>query len=508
MDFVLTKASSGSSYLPKPNSRTASDSLIHLLIQNFEHNFSYSELLQFVKCHWKDLNQKDGLSISADKKSLFFTESSQKAIVILVIKANDLQDFNEVTCEQFEAVLKDLTHEDKKSLALTNSLGENDKNKINDILKNPHDCKDYFQKGIDSIFTSKLFLNSVDNDQAGCIIPFDLTPTINSNLNNKDALSFSSTCKKLYLNLNLMLEMHTWKIHRWEVKETINKLKIADELISRTNKQLPDLRLPLEHFVDKNGNVNKAKFFEHLMEYIVDLYLHLRKNPESVNDRDQFGRTLLHHAAAAGFMKNSRLLLTLPGGNVNLQDADGNTPLHLLIGRHSLPIEHKQFLVNLVNEAIGHGFDPSIKNRLGETILHLAAQHAAGFVSLILNTLIKNNVPNLGSILDTLANEKAMPHSTNLSTALHICISQRSWGDVLELLNAGANLDLCDNRLDVLNTIEKRIRVLQKLKKIEPINDYTKRYGGQLERCQELQSKLNEIPLQGELNETSNCIIS
>jgi len=523
MDYVLTKASSGSRYLPKQNFRTASDTLIHLLIQNFQQNFSYSELLQFVKCHWNELNQKDVLSISSDRKSVLFTESSKKAIVILAIKGNDLQSPNELTCEQIEIVLKDLTQEDKKSLASKNALGENDKNQINEILKNPNDCKNYFQNGIDGAFTSKSFGNFVDNDQADCIIPSDLFPTINSILGIKDALSFSSTCKKLYLSLNLTLGMYTWRVNQninlpsglaaWKFnqeggEDITDKLKFADELISRTNKRLPEMRLPSSMpFAELARDINDKMFFTHLMKNIVDLYLHLRKNPESVNSRDQFGSTLLHYAVGnnercleKGFYI-SELLFNVPGANFNIKDSEGNTPLHTLLNNSYYSVNYVQFLVNKV---MSHGFDPSITNEQGKTILHLAARKA-GFVSLILSILNENNVPNLRSILDTLSNPARfgiVPNATTLATALHICIVEKSWGDVLALLNAGANLDLCDNRLDVLNTIKQTIDYLSKGKgndvkqaHVTGKDDFSER----LTICQALQTKLSE---------TSNCIIS
>jgi len=524
----LPKVSIESKYLPKQNTDPVSETLVKALTRNFENNFSYDELLQFARCHWKELNQTDVISISTNKKSVLFTVPAQKTILFLAMKANGLVNAYDVTSEQFEAALKDLAQEDKKGVCSKNSLGTNDQKQINDILKNPNDCKHYFQEGIKSFV---LFANSVENDQPFCILPFDVIQAhINNNLDIKDALSFSSACKELYLKFNSTLEIHTWE---FTSVRHFEKFKIAEELLARSNKKLPDLQRPLAYFEKECGDSNKAKteFFKHLATSCVELYLHLRKNPESVNNQDADGKTILNYAMEIRVRKLDfstnylcgKLLLNTPGIDSNITDETGNTFLHVLFNsKGSFPgID----TLNFLDIAIPKEFDWGIQNNEGETVLYRIVSNASCYNSdIIFEHLIRWKIPQLGSILDIPTKEGV--------NALHACMNEAvsgrglgsdltfdvdQWEKVSQLLDAGADPWLCDsqgkNALDRITCRQvelevDRQRAYYRMPYFAPPNHPGKLKVEQISkllvRLQELEKKMREH----ERKEFANCIIS
>ncbi|VEU24296.1 DEKNAAC105606 [Brettanomyces naardenensis] len=77
------------------------------------------------------------------------------------------------------------------------------------------------------------------------------------------------------------------------------------------------------------------------------------------NSRDQNGYTPMHAAASYGYVDLLRYLVS-QGGNVNVQDNDGDTPLH-----HTESFDAAYFLVN------DQKADYSIRNNDGQTALEV-----------------------------------------------------------------------------------------------------------------------------------------
>jgi ankyrin repeat protein len=75
---------------------------------------------------------------------------------------------------------------------------------------------------------------------------------------------------------------------------------------------------------------------------------------DSVNATDNLGRTALHLFILYGHNLQSFQSLIDAGADVNVQDVDGNTPLHLALQQRyyecaSILVEHKDILVGVTN---------------------------------------------------------------------------------------------------------------------------------------------------------------
>jgi len=82
----------------------------------------------------------------------------------------------------------------------------------------------------------------------------------------------------------------------------------------------------------------------------------------NVNHLNRMRRTALHEAAQAGSMALVKLCLTYRA-KIDLQDANGNTPLHLAAGRTQAEVA--EFLIR-------GGARPDITNRAGQTAFAMA----------------------------------------------------------------------------------------------------------------------------------------
>lgn len=157
----------------------------------------------------------------------------------------------------------------------------------------------------------------------------------------------------------------------------------------------------------------KSHFFTHLSQNYHDLKIALRKKPGIIIEQDETGSTILHHTARhipgsyyRSFSFIHQLLIDAPGVDFNIKDKKGNTPVHEALfncldknGKYVFPI----FLSN----AISRGFDCSIKNNDGLTILLIAAlsnkrnRNCYKDFSKILTILIEKKIPDLQEVLDT-----------------------------------------------------------------------------------------------------------
>jgi hypothetical protein len=108
------------------------------------------------------------------------------------------------------------------------------------------------------------------------------------------------------------------------LKKKLSKKKIADQLQSLNENQQTPLHLAVQI-----GDVLSV-------EMIIQAYLHLGDKID-IYMKDNNGQTVLHTAAESG---NERILLALlqyPEIQVNVKNADGNTPLHSFCQKYSSP---------------------------------------------------------------------------------------------------------------------------------------------------------------------------
>lgn len=81
-------------------------------------------------------------------------------------------------------------------------------------------------------------------------------------------------------------------------------------------------------------------------------------NGGDINAQGDYGATCLHVASCNGYVEVLNLLLEQPSINPNIQDKDGNTPLHLAVA-------HNQY--DCVLSLWAQGSDPSATNNLKQT---------------------------------------------------------------------------------------------------------------------------------------------
>lgn len=103
----------------------------------------------------------------------------------------------------------------------------------------------------------------------------------------------------------------------------------------------------------------------------------LEKNPNLITEKDDEGKTLLHHAAKIGLEKNFQTakgilekLFEMPELDFNLKDNKGNTPMHVA-ALCCVDKECKRLFYIYLQEATRRNFDFSILGHDRKTILQL-----------------------------------------------------------------------------------------------------------------------------------------
>jgi ankyrin repeat protein len=402
---------------------TLPEKIIKSLWNHLENGCSYPTLLQFFLNYWPDL------IVSSD---LF-----PAAISILAMAKNNSVEAENVTVEHFKQVLVDLIQENQQVVDIEHPVEESFLYYFNELLHNanPNVCIDLAQKGRD--YLTKQPLGSIRCDvyhQPQLLVDYDTVSSISHNLSKKDALSLGSTCKIFYLNCRATLDIHSWKFESIEDGE---KFKVADELCRKANKKLPDPKKSLAYFAKLTGNADQGKtaFFEYLVTDCVDLYLYLRKNPQRINDQDQYQNTLLHYAAE--FMKPEtailiqQLLFSELGIDPEIKNHAHNTPFHIVCSysKNSTEASFQYF----ANEVLSRGFDCSAKGHNGQTIFHsLVVTDSYGLsLKFLLRLMDKHELPNRKSTLDALRDKG--------SAAFYMCIQLGYAHAALALFKAGAD---------------------------------------------------------------------
>jgi serine/threonine-protein phosphatase 6 regulatory ankyrin repeat subunit B len=164
------------------------------------------------------------------------------------------------------------------------------------------------------------------------------------------------------------------------------------------------------HFAVLSDRNNIVRFF-------------ITQNPESINTAGFYGRTALHFASDWGNLEMVKMLVEA-GAKIDIQDNEGNTPLHKVIIQDNTNFEVVQMLVKA-------GAPIDIQNNNGSTPLYVAAGKD------------DNN-----SIIEFLiAQPQINPETLNAknrdgATALHIA---KNLEMVKMLVEAGATSDIPNN---------------------------------------------------------------
>jgi ankyrin repeat protein len=110
------------------------------------------------------------------------------------------------------------------------------------------------------------------------------------------------------------------------------------------------------------------------------LYKILSKNPSLINKKDNKNETLLSYSIKRNNIDNFNLILTSPNLDLNYQNKEGNSYLHIAI-----LFEREEMIKTLIKK----GININMKNNEGNTPLHIA--YNVGNKNII-NELIRNNI--------------------------------------------------------------------------------------------------------------------
>ena len=277
-------------------------------------------------------------------------------------------------------------------------------------------------------------------------LPYELFQIINTFLSKAGSRNLAAANNFLYLSLN-PIQIREWNFAQ---SEDVAKFQFADELI-QFGKYLPELSR------SENEFSSKQEFFEHLSRNCSDLFIFLRQNPVSINDQDESGSTILHHAArllhplpfddgASSHPDANSVLLTLslcfstPGIDVTIRDEKGNTPVHLACFRAREDFMDASLF--FVEKAVSLGFSCGTKGEGGLTILHLATRsfkhgrwiNESSLLREILSILTKHNIHELKTVLNVTTDDG--------NTVLNMAVEQRLLVEANMLIHAGADLKL------------------------------------------------------------------
>ena len=146
-----------------------------------------------------------------------------------------------------------------------------------------------------------------------------------------------------------------------------------------------------------------------------------RKNNDCEDAPPEFQHSLLFLAAQAGDLYGVKLVIDC-GVNPNIQNKDGDTPLH------SAALNGKSEVVKLLLE---HGADPNIQNKDGMTPLHFATERGS---------------PEVVKLLLEHGADPNIQENKFGWTPLHYAVSRCHVDVVRVLLDHGADLTIRDNK--------------------------------------------------------------
>jgi ankyrin repeat protein len=220
-------------------------------------------------------------------------------------------------------------------------------------------------------------------------------------------------------------------------QDTINFDK-ADQLL-REGALLP------QPYKTRSDFSNVAEYFKYLSQNDYDLYIALRSNPKIVKQQDEEGKTILHHAATIGCIMGSNsaslihyLLFTAPGIDFNIQDKNGNTPVHIAALYSEDRVTCKYIFPNYVKRAAESNFNFSTLNESGQAVLHIATR-----ISHTDPRGIFGRVNNVENVLKNAPDTDVNVLSSSGSTAFFYAVNHMHLAEARSLLDANANPMLC-----------------------------------------------------------------
>jgi ankyrin repeat protein len=177
--------------------------------------------------------------------------------------------------------------------------------------------------------------------------------------------------------------------------------------------------------------------FKKLIKSAESLESALGSNLCLINEKDEDGMTLLHHAAGIGLYLGStsaseilNVLFNTPGIDFNITDVRGNTPLHLAAYYSMDRVTCNFVFPSYITEAVKHKFDFSKLGDEGKSVLQMAALNFYDRARRSTNVKhILTNAPDPG--LNVL--------STSGATAFFYSLCKGNFEDAEALMNAGAN---------------------------------------------------------------------
>ncbi len=304
--------------------------------------------------------------------------------------------------------------------------------------------------------------------------------------------SFTSSGSKIKVEDVCLADLHYWKFrpgHQHEIFE------MADKLIAN-GERLPALRCP------ENTFESKKAFFSYLCTNSLELFIYIRSSPESINDRDEIGKTLLHHAANIGIMLDStrpiifhQLLSSVPGINFNIKDKNGDTAVHYL-GRYAGDKYCRNVFYNMLEAGLAHGFDCHSTDRHGHTVLHLVALHSCKYLVLdrdkdmtdLFTIFAKHRGSDLGKILDV--------PSVSGDTALQYCLKRGSVDEAIRLLATGAIAQCVPGSISPTDIAALKMDIERRLK----LDDTEKRDSQKIACTEKLYQLLLELESPSQIN--------
>ena len=160
-----------------------------------------------------------------------------------------------------------------------------------------------------------------------------------------------------------------------------------------------------EELKDKNSLIKTSSVLK-----VQSLYQILIKNPYLVNATDDKKETILSYSIKNGNAEVSNLLLTSPIIDLNYQDKDGNTYLHLAI------INRQEYIIKLLIEK---GIFLNKQNKQGNTGLHLAyINNDDSIIKILLKSRIDKNILNKENKLAEEMKIKSKKFNSNLSNKI------------------------------------------------------------------------------------------
>jgi ankyrin repeat protein len=191
---------------------------------------------------------------------------------------------------------------------------------------------------------------------------------------------------------------------------------------------------------EQNSNMNKNliqnNFIINFDYSIQNLYEILIKNPFLVNQKDKKGETLLSYAIERDKNEIFDLILTSPVLDLNYQNKEGNSYLHLAV-----QFEREEMVSKLIKKGIFLNF----QNNDGNTALHFA--HLIGNTNII-KILIENNIDfTLKNNLGEIAEQCYTGNNKSNSNVDYDILSDSDINDDLIKQNDNNNLETKTNKL-------------------------------------------------------------